>query len=452
MDGQNQPIPTADDDPTSRQPRSVAPVAAVSTRKQRGRHQQNVHSGRSQHTQNVHSGRSQRMATALVQVLGLAVWFSVSAVVPALRAEWGISSTAAVWLTGAVQVGFVVGAIGSAIFNLADRVPPHLLLAASAAAAAVCTILLSLSVSSMVGAIPLRFLTGVFLAGVYPVGMKLMVSWVSTAGRGLWLGVLLGALTFGSNLPQLISGLESLPWRTVLLVASALGIVGAVISVTLIRPGPLLKEAASTPSPRYVLTMFREHRPRLSNIGYFGHMWELYALWTWLPIFLMNIPAMSSFFLSPGVVAFLTMGLAGAIGCLIGGWGADRFGRAPSAVAALLVSGMCCLLSPLMFTFGPVVVLVLCTVWGASVIADSGVFSTALSETADPRFVGTALTAQTAIGFLVTVVSIQLIPEVADSVGWQFAFLVLAPGPVVGALAMRSFGTRSRSELAPNKG
>jgi MFS family permease len=394
--------------------------------------------------------RLQRAAVAVVQVLGLAVWFSVSAVVPGLRAEWGIGAAAAVWLTGAVQLGFVAGAVGSTALNLADRVRPHLLLAASAAAAAVCTLLLALFVDGMAGAIPLRFLTGMFLAGVYPVGMKLMASWSDRGGRGRALGVLVGALTLGSALPHLIGGLGPLPWRSVLLAAAGIGALGAVVALGVVRPGPHLAVAPPTPNPRYAIAMFAERGPLLANLGYFGHMWELYALWTWIPGFLLAAPAAAALPVSTGLVVFVAIGVAGAAGCLLGGWGADRYGRSPAAVAALAVSGVCCLLSPLAFAAGPALIVAFCVLWGAAVIADSGVFSTALSEAADPRYLGTALTAQTAIGFALTVVSIQLVPLLAEAAGWRFAFLLLAPGPLLGALAMRALGSRVPARTTPS--
>jgi MFS family permease len=386
--------------------------------------------------------RAQRAAIAAVQVLALAVWFSVSAVVPNLRQEWGISSTAAVWLTGSVQLGFVVGAVGSAALNLPDRIRPHLMLAASAAAAALCTLAFALVVSNMAGAITLRFLTGVFLAGVYPVGIKLMASWSVSSARGRAVGILVAALTLGSALPHLIGGIADLPWRAVQLTATGFGLLGALIALALIRPGPYLAPSAHIRNPQYALTMFRERGPRLANLGYFGHMWELYALWTWLPAFLLAAPSEPELPASPQITMFLAMGVAGVIGCLIGGWGADRFGRPPAAGAALAVSGLCCLLSPLAFRANPTLLFTFCAIWGAAVIADSGVFSTLLSEVADTRFVGTALTAQTAIGFGLTAVSIQLVPILAETTGWQYSFMLLTPGPALGVLAMSAISQR----------
>jgi MFS family permease len=386
----------------------------------------------------------QRALIAVVQVLGLSAWFSATAVAPSLRSEWGIGATGAVWLTASVQIGFVAGAVASAVLNLADRTTPQYLLAVSALCAATCTAALAVFVNGLWAAIPLRFFTGMFLAGVYPVGMKLMASWSQSADRGRTFGVLLAGLTLGSALPHLISGLGPLPWRTVMLAAASLTVAGAVVALTSVRTGPHLDIRAVTPNPRYALAIFADRAPRLVSLGYFGHMWELYALWTWLSMFVaagraQRGEAASS---STGVIAFVTIGVAGTVGCLLGGWASDRFGRSPSAVAALVISGACCLASPIFFTAPTRVLVVFLLVWGAAVIADSGVFSTSLSETTDPRFVGTALTAQIAIGFLLTVVTIQLVPVVADLIGWKYAFLLLAPGPLIGAVAMSALRAR----------
>jgi MFS family permease len=389
-------------------------------------------------TMTLSRSNQQRTLVALVEVLGLAVWFSATAVAPTLRSEWGIGATGAVWLTASVQIGFVTGAIISAAFRLADRVTPQKLLAASALGAGACTAAIAFFATGLGSAVPMRFLTGMFLAGVYPVGMKLMASWSGSADRGRAFGILIGALTLGSALPHLISGFGPLPWRSAMLAAAVLSTAAAVVALAVIRPGPYLDIRSSAPDPRHALALFAERGPRLVSFGYFGHMWELYALWTWLSTFIAaGREARGDTTTAPtGFIAFVAIGVAGVVGCVLGGWASDRFGRPPAAVVALVISGSCCVASPLFFAAPTIILVAFVLVWGAAVIADSGVFSTALSETTDARFVGTALTAQTGIGFLLTVVTIQLVPIAAELIGWHYAFLILAPGPLIGAVAM----------------
>ena len=206
----------------------------------------------------------------------------------------------------------------------------------------------------------------------------------------------------------------------------------------MVRPGPHLAVRVVSPNLRYALALLTDRGPRLASLGYLGHMWELYALWTWLPMFVVAGRGARGDAVvgSTGFIAFGAIGVAGTVGCLLGGWASDRFGRPPAAVAALVISGTCCVASPLFFAGPTLLLVVFLLVWGTAVIADSGVFSTVLTETTDARFVGTALTAQTATGFLLTVVTIQLVPVVAELIGWQYAFLLLAPGPLLGAVAM----------------
>ena len=390
-----------------------------------------------------------------MQVAALSCWFSASAVAPGLQQDLGIGDTAAVLLTSSVQLGFVVGALVSAIVNLPDRIPPTVLYGASAVAAAAFTALLPLVAGGAASAILLRFLTGVVLAGVYPVGMKLMAAWTTPAQRGRALGILVGALTLGSAVPQLIRGVEDLSWSGVLFAASAVTLAGGVVAILLVRPGPNLQTRATSFDPVYAVRMFTQRAPRLANLGYLGHMWELYALWTWLPTFVLMSQAERGG--STGSVvnltAFVAIGIAGVLGCLAGGYASDAFGRAPAAVTALVVSGSCCLLSPFFFGSELPLLAVFLFVWGAAVIADSSVFSAALSETADQHLVGTALTAQTAFGFLLTISTIHLVPYLADLVGWRYVFVVLAIGPVIGAVAMSRFPGRVRHQgLEPRTG
>lgn len=395
------------------------------------------------------AARRQLALIAAVQICAMSLWFSASVVVPALRTEWGLSNTDAALLTAAVQVGFVSGALLSAVLNLADRVAPPVLIAVSAASGAAATALFALFAEGLGTAIALRFLTGVALAGVYPVGMKLVATWFR-GGRGTALGVMVAALTVGSALPHLLTTFTVPSWRYVLVVTALLGLVAAVASATLLRVGPDVQRSTRF-APDYLLQMFADRRQRRINLGYFGHMWELYALWTWMPAYLAASYAahgeVGDVRARVGLIVFTAIGIAGGLACVVAGRIADRHGHAELTIGAMTISGACCLLAT--FGFGhPLLLLPLLLVWGAAVIADSAQFSAALTEAADPRYVGTALTAQVAIGFLITLVTIQTLPLVADAVTWRWATPLLAIGPVLGVLSM--MGVRTPAPRGPD--
>lgn len=375
---------------------------------------------------------------ALVQVLALAVWFSASAVLPQLRTAWDVGTLGSVLLTVAVQLGFVIGAVGSAVLGLADRYAPQRVLAVGASVAAVATVLTALVADGSATGSLLRLLTGAGLALVYPVGMKLMASWFGARGRGFALGVLVGALTLGSLLPHLFNGIFAEQWRLAMTAGAACSLLAAILAVALLRPGPHLAVGAR-PQAAQALTGFREVRPRLVNLSYLGHMWELYAVWAWSASWLVASREVHDPGVSAGRLAVLVLvafGAVGAAGCVAAGWAGDRVGRAVVARVAVGTSGLCCLLTPWAFSWPTWALAVFCSVWGATVIADSAMFSTLLSEVSDQRWVGTALTVQTAAGFALTTVTISALPFVADLVGWRWTMLVLAPGPVLSVLAL----------------
>jgi MFS family permease len=376
------------------------------------------------------------------ELLAMGLWFSASAVVPQLTAEWGLGAGGRAWLTMSVQLGFVAGTLASAVLNLADRMDARRLVAASALAGAALNAAIPLLGASPAGpaaALALRFATGMTLAGVYPPGMKLVATWCR-ADRGLGIGVLVGALTLGSAVPHLLNAVPVFgaggmpPWRPVLLAASALAVAGAAVVAAFFRPGPFL--AGSAPFDARVALRALAHRPtRLANCGYLGHMWELYAMWTWVPFFL--IAAYDRAGWSAGAARTAGFGViaAGALGCVAAGALGDRLGRTAITIASLALSGSCAAVAGLAFD-APGLLTALCLVWGFVVVADSAQFSAAVSELTDPRYVGTALTLQTCLGFLLTLVTIQLVPAVAAAAGWRWAFVTLLPGPLFGIAGM----------------
>ena len=371
---------------------------------------------------------------SLAELLGMALWFSGSAVVPALSREWNLTSSQVSWLANAVQFGFVAGTLISATLNLSDIITTRHLFAVCALLGALTNAFFGLYVHQPGTAIALRFLTGVCLAGVYPPGMKLMATWFRER-RGMALGFLVGALTLGKATPYLVNALGSANWRLNVLFVSMLAIIGGLIVLLFVSDGPHALPPASFDLSQ-VWKVFSNRGVRLASFGYFGHMWELYAMWIWMPVMLRaSVTAQGGNPIFSEVGSFLIIG-AGAIGCVVAGLIADRVGRTLVTSWAMAISGSCCLLVGFLFGAHPVLLLLLAVVWGASVVADSAQFSSCVTELGDPQYIGTALTLQMCIGFLLTTISIELIPKVVDVVTWRYAFMILAPGPLFGVLAM----------------
>jgi MFS family permease len=370
------------------------------------------------------------------------MWLSATAVIPQLTTAWGAeqAGSAASWLTMSVQLGFVVGALLSAVFNLPDILHAPRMFAWSAILGAGVNALFALvAAEHMWWGLILRFLTGAAMAGVYPVGMKILSGWFRE-GRGTALGVLVGSLTVGKGIPFLLGGASELPWRGVVLASSALAVMAAALVGGGVREGPY-----TLPSPRVdfhqIRAIVHNRRVRLANLGYFGHMWELYAMWTWVALLLGAAAGGRDQGVS--MAAFFAIA-AGFVGCYWAGRVSDASADADSSriarrarvtIWAMAVSGVCCLLVPVTFDRYWLLVAV-CLVWGASVVADSAQFSTIVSEVSDRRYIGTALTMQTALGFLLTVVSIRVTGAIATSYGWRVAAATMAIGPALGMVAM----------------
>lgn len=368
------------------------------------------------------------------QLAGTSLWFAGNAVILDLQRDWGLAAESLAYVTSSVQLGFIGGTLLFAVLMIADRHSPRWVFFYCSLAGAGANLALLLAPPGLVGLLLLRFATGFFLAGIYPVGMKIAAGWYRQ-GLGRALGYLIGALVLGTAFPHLLRSFgASLPWQQVILGTSLLAITGGVAMLLGVADGPHLV-GRSTFNSRALHRVFASPRFRASAFGYFGHMWELYTLWAFMPVLLLAYVNQHGIALNVSLWSFL--GIAcGSLGCAIGGVISVRIGSARVAAVQLAVSGACCLLSPLLLAASPVAFCAFLLLWGITVVGDSPQFSALNAEYAPREYVGSALTIVNSIGFLITVFSIQLASSMLPVIGIQYLFLLLIPGPVIGLWAL----------------
>ena len=373
------------------------------------------------------------------------LWFAGNGVMEDLLVNFQLDSTALGHLTSAVQFGFISGTLIFALLTIADRFSPSRVFFVCALTGALFNLGMILEGNQLASLLVLRFLVGFFLAGIYPVGMKIAADYYEK-GLGKSLGFLVGALVVGTAFPHLLKGFaQLLPWRLVLMITSALAVTGGLLMLLLVPDGPH-RRAGQKLDPSVLVKVFKDRNFRSAAFGYFGHMWELYAFWAFVPFILavyaetfpetqMNVP----------ILSFLIIGVGG-LACVIGGYISMNLGTKKTAATALLLSCLCCLLSPLIFTIdSPFVITVFLLFWGMVVVADSPLFSTLVAQNVAAEAKGTALTIVNCIGFSITIFSIQLLNYLRDVINPVFIFMILAIGPILGLMALYGRKVRQHS-------
>ncbi|MHA2008563.1 MAG: MFS transporter [Promethearchaeota archaeon] len=372
---------------------------------------------------------------SIALLFSLTVWFSANAITPQLIILWNLNQTDLALLSIILIIGFVLGGLIYSVFNLPDLINTPIFFSLNALLAALGNFLAALS-PNFLFFITFRFITGFFLAGVYPTAMKLISSWFKR-NRGLAIGILLGALTAGSGLPYIFN-LTGLPnWRIMLSISSLLALFGSVLIFTFIQEGSHLVKGAKFQFSN-IKELFSKKSVRYANYSYFGHMWELYAFWVWIPKFLQEVHSRTN----PGIDLNLYFSLgtflvfiSGALGNMIGGKVADIIGRTKFNILMSIVSGLSSLTIGF-FLNNYVLAVVIAIIWGLTVVPDSPQYSAMISELSNPAYIGTALAIQTAVGFAITNITIWLLPIIVDLIGWTYGFVFLVFGPVFGIYSL----------------
>jgi MFS family permease len=370
------------------------------------------------------------------------LWFAGNAVMGDLVSNFNLDAGALGHLTSAVQFGFISGTLIFALLMVADRFPPSRVFLISAIVASLFNLGTLLQSNELAGLIVFRFLTGFFLAGIYPIGMKIAADYYEK-GLGKSLGFLVGALVLGTAFPHLLKGFTGvLPWRVVIMITSGLATVGGLLIWLLVPNGPFRK-----PSQKLdffaLFKIFEKRDFRAAAFGYFGHMWELYAFWAFVPFMLTTYAALfPETQLNIPFLSFLIIGIGG-LACVLGGYISQDLGTKKTAAIALSLSGLCCVVSPLFFLIDTAYLFIgFLIFWGMVVIADSPLFSTLVASNTIPESKGTALTIVNSIGFAITILSIQLLNILQVIINPSYVYIILALGPVLGLMALHGYGEK----------
>jgi len=370
------------------------------------------------------------------QFAGTSLWFAGNAVLPDIQESLSLGSSSLGWMISAVQLGFITGTFLFSVFSVADRYSPRLVFLICCSLGALSNYMILVFDGSFMNIITLRYFTGFFLAGIYPVGMKIAAGWYQK-GLGRALGYLVGALILGTAFPFMLRGLgKDLPWEYVLISVSILAGIGGVSMFAFVKNGPYHSKSAKFEWSA-IHSIFKVKEFRRAAFGYFGHMWELYALYAFVPFIVTYYAESQGVIINVSMSSFFIIG-AGALGCAAGGIYSMRIGSARVASFFLFISGFCCLISPFIFDFPPVLFFLVLGVWGFSVVADSPQFSTLNALLAPKQWVGTGLTIVTSIGFAISILSIELLNYLKEILPPQYLFVFLLPGPILGLIAIRS--------------